>query len=280
MSYLASVVHPLIVIRLLEHRLFTPLLKKTNPNHNPINSIKTNNSFSLFTSTNNQAPAANHAPTTTPISESKKISPSTSFTSNSHLLTIETTKSNSSSSPLGGSGRHSTTVRYGKCNENLNDEEFLDLKPNNQISLLSKNKYESKGTDSLDINDNFIITEVGGAGLNINHNNYNKINVSPMHASSNGSQTSSSVTSSKKTLFKDLSQRLLKTVNVSSNNKLNLNLKLNKNRKNSSTTPNEVHEKDSSKFLLYNRKKYDKSEFYLIRLYLKRMILKPLRVKL
>ncbi len=30
MSYLSTIVHPLIIIRLLEHRLFTPLLKKTN----------------------------------------------------------------------------------------------------------------------------------------------------------------------------------------------------------------------------------------------------------
>ena len=29
MSYLTTIVHPLIIIRLLEHRLFTPLLKKT-----------------------------------------------------------------------------------------------------------------------------------------------------------------------------------------------------------------------------------------------------------
>lgn len=29
MSYLSTIVHPLIIIRLLEHRLFTPLLKKT-----------------------------------------------------------------------------------------------------------------------------------------------------------------------------------------------------------------------------------------------------------
>lgn len=29
MSYLSTIVHPLIIIRLLEHRLFTPLLKKS-----------------------------------------------------------------------------------------------------------------------------------------------------------------------------------------------------------------------------------------------------------
>lgn len=36
MSYLTTIVHPLIIIRLLEHRLFTPLLKKTtNPHGTP-----------------------------------------------------------------------------------------------------------------------------------------------------------------------------------------------------------------------------------------------------
>ncbi|CAF0909879.1 unnamed protein product, partial [Brachionus calyciflorus] len=60
MSYLCTLVHPLIIIRLLEHRLFTPLLKKSN----------------------------SRAPTSLSLtSQFKNLSSSTSFPSNQHLNT-------------------------------------------------------------------------------------------------------------------------------------------------------------------------------------------------
>jgi hypothetical protein len=54
MSYLTTIVHPLIIIRLLEHRLFTPLLKK---------SVKPRSAFSSIAS-NSPLPPANHPPAT------------------------------------------------------------------------------------------------------------------------------------------------------------------------------------------------------------------------
>src|SRR5256885_2318714 len=35
LSYLSSVIHPVIILRLLEHRLFTPLFKKKSVTSNP-----------------------------------------------------------------------------------------------------------------------------------------------------------------------------------------------------------------------------------------------------
>lgn len=58
MSYLSTIVHPLIIIRLLEHRLFTPLLKKTTntratPSVSLSMSAACSNAIAPFTSPSN-----------------------------------------------------------------------------------------------------------------------------------------------------------------------------------------------------------------------------------
>ena len=84
MSYLTTIVHPLILIRLLEHRLFTPLLKKTNTRGGATsismsagaNSISQQAQLTSFTSisnsTNNKIPSSTSFPSSqlTPATES------------------------------------------------------------------------------------------------------------------------------------------------------------------------------------------------------------------
>ena len=227
MSYLASVVHPLIIIRLLEHRLFTPFLKKTTNSRNTVSSYHPSVSLSLVGNQNahqqtrgstiNQSASiciggggegtSNQYSVT-----ADKLTPSTSFPSNSHLLSIENNaKNTSSNTPLGRS-----SMQCGKSSNAMLDvlsDEFKSggqLYNHSQISLFFKksnnNNNNKNYNDSID-NENFIITGPVSASSDR----------SPMHFSllnSHNSQTSnvSTSSSSKKTLFKDLSKKLLKSV--------------------------------------------------------------------
>jgi hypothetical protein len=261
MSYLASVVHPLIIIRLLEHRLFTPLLKKTpaarnathpsvslsmagGPASYQVNSHSTNlqinpnyqHSVSISIGGHSQGGGVGgyHS------NSSNKITPSTSFPSNSHLLTIESGNNSSSAamSTKNNSPMGRTSIQLGRStydpNEGGDDPHYQ--RKRSQISLFHNNRYEKSYTDSIDT-DNFIITRpvTGQSGK------------SPMHVSSHSSSTAAAT--SKKTLFKDLSRRLLKTVNSRSSSggtdgfKLKLNPK--GNRKHSNVSSQYLNENEN-----------------------------------
>jgi hypothetical protein len=239
MSYLASVVHPLIIIRLLEHRLFTPLLKKSTP-------AATRNATQSVSLSTGGAPGGGaylispHHPNTLQLnpvnyqhsvsvsmasphheSSSSKITPSTSFPSNPHLLTatdgsqmmMMMNTSTKSNSPMGRA-----SMQLGRCSNELDASGEHDVhyqRKHSQISLFSRNRYEKSYTDSLDT-DNFVITKMGGG-------NGGGSGKSPVHLTA--AATSSS--SSKKTLFKDLSRRLLKSVSRSNSGGAGLKPKLN-----------------------------------------------------
>jgi hypothetical protein len=87
MSYLTSVVHPLIIIRMLEHRLFTPLLRKTNSRAVNSNSLFLPSSRAQTTTTTTTAPP------TTINNYVGKVTPSSSIASKHSNLS--TTESNS-----------------------------------------------------------------------------------------------------------------------------------------------------------------------------------------
>lgn len=105
MSYLCTLVHPLIIIRLLEHRLFTPLLKKSN--------TRESTSFNLF-------------------GNFKCIPTSTSFPSNNQLFdsTDKTLKP------------HQNRNSIRKCSEGIH--EISNKRKESQLSLSDKQQLNSK----------------------------------------------------------------------------------------------------------------------------------------
>jgi hypothetical protein len=240
MSYLASVVHPLIIIRLLEHRLFTPLLKKTpaarnathpsvslsmagGPGSYQVNPHGTNLQINPGYQHSVSISIGGHSQGGLHSASSNKITPSTSFPSNSHLLTIESSNNNNSAiSTKSNSPMGRASMQLGRSNEGADDPHYQ--RKHSQISLFHHNRYEKSYTDSVD-NDNFIITRpVTGQSSS---------GKSPMHASSQNANTTS-----KKHLFKDLSKRLLKTVNNSSNSTGNSGFKLKINPKGNKKSSN------------------------------------------
>ena len=76
LSYLSSVIHPVIILRLLEHRLFTPLFKKKSITKNPTslkNLLPTNeNKKPVSATTTNKGTTALTAIPTLPMSELSK----------------------------------------------------------------------------------------------------------------------------------------------------------------------------------------------------------------
>lgn len=221
MSYLCTIVHPLIIIRLLEHRLFTPLLKKTNSRAPTSVSLSIGNPSTL----NQQTPVIQPQVTTTS-TNSIKLPSSTSFPSNTQLSTQtpeqlnKDKESTKSSSPFRPSVA-STSNYHRKCSEGINpclNTEYTNTRKPSQVSLFNK-----EPTDF--INENITLIKPG---------------LSPSHNSSSNYSNHSPNSSSKTAYLKDLSKRLLKRVNSSnqfsySNFKKSFkNVSNSKSRKNSS----------------------------------------------
>ena len=105
MSYLCTLVHPLIIIRLLEHRLFTPLLKKSN--------TRESSSFNLFENL-------------------KSIPTSTSFPSNNQLCdpACKNLKPR----------QNRNSIR--KCSEGLHERS--NIRKESQLSLCDKQQSNKK----------------------------------------------------------------------------------------------------------------------------------------
>lgn len=250
MSYLTAIVHPLIIIRLLEHRLFTPLLKKTNSRGTASVSLSISGpSASLMTNNiqnNNQIiqnpniialekitePISITNEAHSSINQSFDVSQSALKTNQSSALTQSSNSTSKKTSPLSIGNQ-----KYRKCSEGFfgsNDESNRDsgasIRKHSQISMFHR-PTEKSYADSVISTDNYESSVDTTTHLN---------KISPSHQSNNHH----SPNQSKSTYLKDLSKKLLKRVNSSHHtsnvNCKNKNLKTNatKSRKNSSTVPN------------------------------------------
>jgi hypothetical protein len=220
MSYLSTIVHPLIIIRLLEHRLFTPLLKKTtNTRATPSVSLSMSAACSNAIGATLGAQSTVAIPLPAPPSASV---PSTSMSQNSFLKTSQGDQGSNSSSSSAAL-HHKKSLQCGpsspsgvaaaaqkrKCSEgyyNISPNEFESNKSpsqrkhsqasiffskNHQQPSNQQNASDSLGFDS-EGNDSTTNSDSRAAG-------------SPSHHHKDPS--------SKKTLLKDLSKKILRRVN-------------------------------------------------------------------
>ena len=211
MSYLTTIVHPLIIIRLLQHRLFTPLLKKTNSR------AMTNNSVSLLGSV-----GAGSCRSST---DAGKSSLSNSLNQTSKLSQMSRSQAEYGDAPVGilkknqkiskHSGSSSPPPSTNK-NKRTNRKFSQDQFPNMEF-LIRKNRKSSQ----ISLNNNSITTD--NKSLTVNNPNVkmefivtdmNSKNPSHHISSNNSNSTHPSPTNTTKTTYlKDLSKKILKRVN-------------------------------------------------------------------
>lgn len=228
MSYLTTIVHPLIIIRMLQHRLFGPFTRRNN--FNPTRAATAastttcgTNSLSIFNGkTSLQTPTANSQGVTakSPSSNSILIASSTSFPSNPHLnptdhnlnsVSANTSKSSSPQPPL---------------NRVIDEEAFLLNDSSRKLSQISNN-------NSIAVNS----VDVSPTGIFIDINDTNKLAVSPSHNSSSSQFSPGAGSTSKRSKLRDFSKKILRRVNSGNPNlKKNQSKKL---RKQSKMNPNQ-----------------------------------------
>lgn len=228
MSYLTTIVHPLIIIRLLQHRLFGPFTRRNNVNPTRAATAASTttcgtNSLSILNGNQQNNLKTPTATAKSPSSNSILITSSTSFPSNSlfnptsdqhHVLSSVSANTSKSSSPQPPLNR-------------VNDEDLL-LNNNRKLSQISTNN-------------GLIITnvDVSGSGNLIDLNISNKLGVSPSHNSTSTQYSPSSP--SKRSKLRDFSKKILRRVNSTSQNtkkteskKLRKQNKMNQNSEHSS----------------------------------------------
>ncbi|CAF4119024.1 unnamed protein product, partial [Rotaria sordida] len=116
LSYLSSVIHPVIIIRLLQHRIFTPLFKKKSSNIN--STIESNKNISTLNKSDKIYKTRSTPTPTRTTSISNKIIKNPQLTINNDLSSIITNNSNQSTT------RKWFWKNYEKSNQ-LNDRNSL-----------------------------------------------------------------------------------------------------------------------------------------------------------
>lgn len=216
MSYLTTIVHPLIIIRLLEHRLFTPLLKKTTTNNTratPSISLSVSGATSNATAVPLPGPSGTQ-PTPTGCSVAyrmtdTKMSPSMSFTYN-NIANNEST----SLTPYAkkNSIAKGANVQRRKCSEgfyNLRSNEDSPASLVNSHSHASQRKHSQA---SINFSKNYE-KSFASSYNNDSSDNYDSQGANDPNSKHSPSHNTAGASLSKKALLKDLSKRILKRVN-------------------------------------------------------------------
>ena len=215
MSYLTTIVHPLIIVRLLEHRLFTPLLKKTNSRAPANNSVSLLGSMGASVSTGStdagKSSLSSSLNQTTHSKLTKMNSRASIFNRNSNNDRTETPsgilKKNSKITKQSGSASPppSFIAKNQRANRKFSQDQFPNteylIKKNRKGSQISlNNPIENDPNSKME----FVVTDINGKSGN-----------SPNHqiTSSNSNSNQHSPINSKSTYLKDLSKKILKRVN-------------------------------------------------------------------
>lgn len=224
MSYLSTIVHPLIIIRLLEHRLFTPLLKKTtNTRATPSVSLSMSAACSnAIGATLGAATAQSSVAIPLPAPPSASV-PSTSMSQNSFLKTSQGDQGSNSSSSSAAL-HHKKSLQCGpsspsgvaaaaqkrKCSEgyyNISPNEFESSKSpshrkHSQASIFFSKNHQQQPSNQQNASDSLGFDSEGNDSTT---NSDSRATGSPSHHHKDPS--------SKKTLLKDLSKKILRRVN-------------------------------------------------------------------
>lgn len=222
MSYLTTIVHPLIIIRLLEHRLFTPLLKKTNSR------AATSVSFSVMG-------AANPQPVRAPLSHSICVNPSANSNNIGSIAVITNMNSNSQSHLASLSNKKSPmSASTSFPNNNLvsiaNEAQTAQSSNQQPDEYESKDKMNNKMNDDVEVNYDDTKSEHNRKNSQISlfkSSNYDKINDSigfqdnldnttDNQKDANSLNINGQSPNSKTTYLKGLSKKILKRVNSKS----------------------------------------------------------------
>ncbi len=235
MSYLTTIVHPLIIIRMLQHRLFGPFSRRTNMHPTRATTAASSttcasNSLSIGTGhiqssnpnkNNLQTSNINIMQNKSPSSNSIFIT-STSFpnatTEHSNLISSVSANTSKSSSP---NPSHIRPAVSG-------DEEYSNVHMNSNDT----NRKASQISNSLQINN----VDISNSGIFIDINDNHKLTVSTSNNSTVTSQQSSpaGTSNSKRSKLKDFSKKILRRVNSSSQSKKNRERKNGDDSKNNS----------------------------------------------
>ena len=222
MSYLTTIVHPLIIVRLLEHRLFTPLLKKTNSRAPTNNSISILGSMGASSGTGSMDAGKSSLSNSLsqPAAKLTKMNSRASIfnRSSNQETTVETPagilKKNSKVFKHSGSASPPPSI-IGK-NQRANRKFSQDQFPNMEY-LMKKSRKGSQISLNNTISNNqeskmeFVVTDMSALSTNAT----TASGLSPLHqkSSSNSNSNQHSPINSKTTYLKDLSKKILKRVN-------------------------------------------------------------------
>ncbi|CAF3485478.1 unnamed protein product [Adineta steineri] len=193
LSYLSSVIHPVIILRLLEHRLFTPLFKKkavtSNPPPPPIpNPIQINETKTVNpTITPNIGTSALASIPTLP-----KLDP---FKRQRSSLTKDTFSSNTTNdrSSLLTKFTHSTYDKHRKSSKNTT--------PSPSISGIASTNSQSSTANNNNMNNQPMVSTSSTTGLNTN--DLSLLLTSPISSSSSTNISNQSTTSSRKWFWRN-----------------------------------------------------------------------------
>ena len=224
MSYLTTIVHPLIIIRMLQHRLFGPFSRRTN-----MHPTRATTAASSTTCASNSLSIGNGLTTTNPTN--KNINNNLQ-TSNINIMQNKSPSSNSifitSTSFPNASAEHSNLISSVSANTSKSSspnpphnrlgelEEASNIHTHiNDISRKASQVSTSLLINNVDISNSGIFIDINDGG--------HKLTLSPSNNSTVTSQQSSPAgnSNSKRSKLKDFSKRILRRVNSGNQSKKN-----------------------------------------------------------